>query len=206
MILYSRIQSNPPELLEEEFSLVTDVSPFRGQQIRTCRHLCRKGIESLGGRSNSPILSEKNGAPIFPIGFHGSISHTKSHCVVAVVRSNTISRIGIDIEEKAKYFEQHEWRLISTEIEREDAHLYPQLSMDQYVSVLFSTKEAIYKCVSGILVDELEFTDVVCRNQSGKSEFDVTVLRAIDPIYSQEKIATNWCIKGDLIISLAWMR
>lgn len=85
-------------------------------------------------------------SPIWPSGFCGSISHSDHWCWVAVASHKKITSIGLDTETitdcqtaeqlKSQIGSEPEWELL------EELELGPELTF----TLLFSAKEAFYKC------------------------------------------------------------
>lgn len=99
-------------------------------------------------------------SPQWPSGYVGSITHTSQWVGVAVAPAHVVRSIGVDIE---AILEPH----VAAEIARacvssaeallgEEAGLTPEL----LVSICFSAKEALFKCLYPIVLEQFEFHDV----------------------------------------------
>jgi 4'-phosphopantetheinyl transferase EntD len=73
----------------------------------------------------------------------GSISHTDSWCAAAVARALEVRSIGIDLE-LATPLKESLWRRVCTPKERDWLHELPAAGLTG--KILFSAKEAVYKC------------------------------------------------------------
>ncbi|MCG7498647.1 4'-phosphopantetheinyl transferase superfamily protein [Vibrio sp. Of7-15] len=111
---------------------------------RLASNLC---IRKLGIKVPSEIKMDKLGAPIWPNGYRGSISHTSAYAAALISRSPNIQFVGIDIEELmpdiqacrvSKYVANEiELSILSASLE----------SYSERVTCAFSTKEAIFKAL-----------------------------------------------------------
>lgn len=79
-----------------EAALYVDVAPKVRAATATGRLLAREVLRSLGV-SPAPIMRNAGGAPAFPIGVCGSISHDDEFAV-CVVGAGVDSNVGVDVE------------------------------------------------------------------------------------------------------------
>lgn len=108
---------------------------------RQCAHaaLARLGVEPV------PLLPLPDRRPAWPDGVVGSISHCRGFSAAAVARADRVRSVGIDVE-RARVVEPHLWSHILTEAERDYVAGQPPESRVQWATVVFSAKEAFYKC------------------------------------------------------------
>lgn len=130
-------------LLKAEEALVEGAARTRVEQFTAGRVCSRIALGRLGVAATTPIPRDEDRAPIWPAGFIGSISHTDSWCAAAVARSESVRSIGIDLESSAPLKEAL-WRRVCTPKERDWLH---ELSAPGLTGkIVFSAKEAVYKC------------------------------------------------------------
>ncbi len=130
-------------LLKAEEALVEGAARTRVEQFTAGRVCSRIALGRLGVAATTPIPRGEDRAPIWPAGFIGSISHTDSWCAAAVARSELVRSIGIDLESSAPLKEAL-WRRVCTPMERDWLH---ELSAPGLTGkIVFSAKEAVYKC------------------------------------------------------------
>jgi 4'-phosphopantetheinyl transferase EntD len=121
------------------------------------RILARKLLELAGACPVEQLTRLASGAPAWPVGFVGSISHDPEFAVAAVARSDYLLSVGIDVEPRlllpAELLE-----LVATPTERRE------LGGDLLAArLLFSMKEAVYKATHPIDGHFLEHHDIeVC--------------------------------------------
>jgi 4'-phosphopantetheinyl transferase EntD len=128
-----------PVLPEEEI-LISQANKKRQREFRAGRHCAHTALERLG-LARSPILREKNRAPIWPEGYHGSISHCMDFCLAACCARGSIRGLGIDVE-PLQPLKAGLQPYIQTQNESAFMQAHPELPE----RLVFSAKESIYKC------------------------------------------------------------
>jgi len=130
-------------LLKAEQDAVVGAAQTRIEQYTAGRVCSRIALARLGVAPTTPILRGEDRAPIWPAGLVGSISHTDRWCAAAVARAEQVRSIGIDLE-PATPLKESLWRRVCTPKERDWLH---ELSVPGLTGkILFSAKEAVYKC------------------------------------------------------------
>jgi len=130
-------------LLRSEVALVDGATRTRVEQFTAGRVCSRLALGRLGVAATTPILRGEDRAPIWPPGFIGSISHTDTWCAAAVARTENVRSLGIDLESSTPLKEAL-WRRVCTPKEREWLHELPAPGLTG--KIVFSAKEAVYKC------------------------------------------------------------
>ena len=141
-------------LLKAEESIVEGAAQTRVEQFTAGRVCSRVALSRLGVAATTPIPRGEDRAPIWPPGFTGSISHTDNWCAAAVARDADIRSLGIDLESSTPLKEAL-WRRVCTPKERE--WLHEQSTPGLTGKILFSAKEAVYKCQYPISAQFLGF-------------------------------------------------
>lgn len=120
-------------------------------------------------------------APIWPDGYIGSISHSRLLVGVAVARRQDVRALGIDIEAIAT---EREVEAIESVCMRPEEHDIDTgaLTRAQFATLLFSAKEAFYKCMHPLTRVEFDFTDVsVTRIDPAAQRLEMRLLREATP-------------------------
>jgi len=130
-------------LLKSEEALVEGAAQTRIEQFSAGRVCSRIALGRLGVAATTPLLRGEDRAPIWPPGFIGSISHTDTWCAAAVARTDDIRSLGIDLESSTPLKEALLKR-VCTPKERDWLHELPAPGVTG--KILFSAKEAVYKC------------------------------------------------------------
>lgn len=95
--------------------------------------------------------------PIWPAGFQGSISHTRSWCLVAVAPATVATGLGVDIEIDTPLKSE----LLSAICTPSEIQRLPGGEAGLALATLhFSIKEAVYKACYPRLRDRWDFSDV----------------------------------------------
>jgi 4'-phosphopantetheinyl transferase EntD len=141
-------------LLGPEREAIAGAAPMRVEQFTAGRVCSRIALRRLGVTKATPIPCGQDRAPIWPSGFTGSISHTDAWCAAAVARTSDVRSIGIDLE-AATPLKPALWRRVCTPGERE---LLASLTDPGLAGkIVFSAKEAVYKCQYPITTTFLGF-------------------------------------------------
>jgi 4'-phosphopantetheinyl transferase EntD len=132
-------------LHELERLFIERAVPSRQSEFATVRGCARLGLQDLGVDVGSPILAGTHGAPVWPPGIVGSMTHCTGYRAAAVGRADPILSIGIDAEPNAP-LPDGLIDFVAGPDERRDlaelTDLDPHVAWDR---VLFSAKESIYK-------------------------------------------------------------
>ncbi|MFI2345464.1 4'-phosphopantetheinyl transferase [Streptomyces sp. NPDC019443] len=86
-----------PELFPEEQEIVADSVERRRQEFATVRGCARRALGRLDV-GPVPILTGTDGAPVWPGGTVGSMTHCAGYCAAAVARTAEVASLGIDAE------------------------------------------------------------------------------------------------------------
>jgi 4'-phosphopantetheinyl transferase EntD len=138
-------RTDPPvELYPAEAALLVNAVPKRQQEFATVRHCARLALAELGVPP-APILPGVRGAPIWPAGIVGSMTHCTGYRAAAVGRTSQAGGIGIDAEVHGP-LPAGVLDLVTSPTEREHlASLAASRPKVQWERVLFSAKESVYK-------------------------------------------------------------
>jgi 4'-phosphopantetheinyl transferase EntD len=131
-------------LLPEEEKIIAHAVDGRRRAYAAVRSCARACLGRLG-YGPVPILPGLAGAPSWPPGVLGSMTHCAGYAAAAVARVPQVSAIGIDAEPDAP-LPDGVLDLIATPAERDrlDA-IRPETDGPHWDRLLFSAKEAVYK-------------------------------------------------------------
>ena len=131
-------------LFPEEEQIIARAVAVRRREYATVRSCARSCLDRLG-YPPVPILPGVGGAPTWPAGVQGSMTHCAGYAAAAVGPGPQISAIGIDAEPDVP-LPDGVLDLIATAAERDRlvvAELEP--GSPNWDRLLFSAKEAVYK-------------------------------------------------------------
>jgi 4'-phosphopantetheinyl transferase EntD len=129
----------------------------RRREFATGRACARRALARLG-RGQEPIRMDADRLPVWPRGFVGSISHATNLCAAVVAEESRIFCVGLDVEDQEALREPLVARISSPEEREMLARLGG--SAREWGTVLFSAKEAFYKCYYPVARTFLKFSDV----------------------------------------------
>jgi 4'-phosphopantetheinyl transferase EntD len=141
---YARTDVSESTLLPGEADLVKNAVPKRRGEFTTVRWCAREALRALGN-DPVPILTGERGAPIWPTGIVGSMTHCAGYRAAAVGRATEVAGIGIDAEVHGAL---PEGVLAMVARPAEQDHLAELASAWPGVwweRLLFSAKESVYK-------------------------------------------------------------
>jgi 4'-phosphopantetheinyl transferase EntD len=137
---------DPPEatLLAEEEPVVARAVDKRRREFTTVRHCARLAMAELGVPP-APILPGERGAPTWPAGVVGSMTHCAGYRAAVVAHATDVLSVGIDAEPHGPLPEGVEPAITLPE-ERDHlrrlAGTHPDVHWDR---LLFCAKETVYK-------------------------------------------------------------
>ena len=137
---------DPPDaaLFPAEAALLARAVEKRRREFATGRNCARSALGALG-IGPAPILPGQGGAPQWPSGIVGSITHCDGYRAAAVARAGEVVTIGLDAE-PAEWLPGEVLGLVALPDERDRLHDLardvPGVCWDR---LLFSAKESVYK-------------------------------------------------------------
>jgi 4'-phosphopantetheinyl transferase EntD len=117
----------------------------RLREFTLARACAREGLEALGIR-DFPLLNAADRAPIWPDGIVGSVTHCSELCAVALARMGEVTSLGIDAEALRELSPDVVNRITSEDERARLANLPPCPHVGGWGLLVFSAKEAFYKC------------------------------------------------------------
>ncbi|HUY45984.1 MAG TPA: 4'-phosphopantetheinyl transferase superfamily protein [Streptosporangiaceae bacterium] len=167
--------TDPPDvvLFPEEEAVVARAVAKRRREFTTARHCARQGLAKLGYPA-MPLLPGERGAPQWPAGVVGSITHCAGYRCAAVARESEVVTVGIDAE-------PHEplpgGVLEAVALPAEHARLgaLPQSSI-HWDRILFAAKESVYKAWFPLTRRWLNFHEADITFDPERGEFDAALL------------------------------
>ncbi len=121
---------------------------------RTC---ARDALGALGFAAE-PLLRNDLSAPLWPGGSIGTISHSHTWAGAAVVRTKESRGIGLDIE-TVERVSMSIARKVFTPAETAVMEKTPASRHKEFLALVFSAKESVYKCLAPLVSAHLGFLD-----------------------------------------------
>jgi len=132
----------PTPFAEELACLSPRAVDKRRREFAAGRAAAHQAMRDLG-QIPRPITVAQTRAPIWPRGITGSITHTHSCAIAAVAPVSPLRAVGIDVEEDTPLKEDLRPAICTSS---ELSWLAQQENPGQMGKLLFSAKEAAYKC------------------------------------------------------------
>jgi 4'-phosphopantetheinyl transferase EntD len=195
------IQPDASGLFPEEAQLVERAVASRRHEFAAGRRSARALLARLG-ELPAPLLRDRHRAPVWPRGVIGSISHASDRVAVAVTRLGAVRSVGIDLEH-ADPLEPALWAKICTATELDRLRgAARERETGLAVRLLFSAKEALYKCVHPFAQRFIGFHEVeIETTDAGRfaARLPMDVERALPPgseLEGQYRLRGSWILTG----------
>lgn len=189
-------------LFPEEQVTIAKAVDKRRREFATTRHCARRALTALG-QPDVPLVPGQRGAPTWPQGVVGSMTHCDGYCAAAVARRTDVASLGIDAEPHAALPDgildlialPREAQQVA-ELARQD----PRLHWDR---LLFSAKESVYKTWFPLTGQWLGFHEAELEIDPYGKTFQVRILRKA---YDQEgrplqTFSGRWQVLRDLALT-----
>jgi len=174
-----------------EEALVAVAAPKRRREFALGRACAHTALAALG-RDAASIGKRENGAPLWPDGVVGSITHTSGYVAALVAKAEHFSGLGLDAERVGGVTSNLFPRLFDAE-ECDALESLDEQSRKLAATLFFSAKEASYKAWG--MKTALSFREIhVAHGEGG----DFTATR------SGEILKGRFAVQGDLLLAAAW--
>ncbi len=152
-----RTPGDPALLLPEEVPFLGRAVPARAQEFAAGR-LCARRLFAQFGMAGCPLKVGADRQPVWPRSLIGSITHTSGFCAAVVAQNSGVAALGIDCEviERVK---EGIWPHIFMAVEALWLASLPQSQQGAAATLIFSAKEAFYKCQYPLVGERLGFHD-----------------------------------------------
>lgn len=189
-------------LFPEEKALVASAAAKRRREFATARGCARSALAALGV-APAPILRGERGAPQWPRGIVGSITHCVGYRAAAVAWDHDMLTIGLDAEPD-DMLPAAVLEAISLPGERRRlldlAVAAPGICWDR---LLFSTKESVYKAWFPLARRWLGFKDVDITISPADGTFEARLLVAAPMIggFPMTGFSGHWLVRDGLTMT-----
>jgi 4'-phosphopantetheinyl transferase EntD len=195
-------EADPSWLLPEERSALDNATPKRLREYTAGRLCARAALRALGV-DGAPICRADDRMPMWPRDVTGSISHTEGYCAAALTRQHRISALGLDIEH-ANALESPLWPQVCTWEELEILSAAPSRTQE-VATLMFSAKEAFYKCQYMQTRLFLDFADVQILSEDWLEARGSFRVRAARPLgLSLPAVQGRFCRHEGYVVTGAW--
>lgn len=203
----SRGAGDPAQLHEAERQQVSNAVPGRRQEFAAGRLCARRALAEYG-IANQPLLRLHDRRPHWPVDIVGSLTHTGDFCAAVVGRRDQYAGLGLDAETVGRVT-QEIWPQICVAPELRWLTSLPKPARAQAATLIFSAKEAFYKCQYNVSRAWLDFSDVQIDIDGSDFSAGQFVIGVVDPqarAACRLQIRTGrFCLQGQQIVAgIAW--
>jgi 4'-phosphopantetheinyl transferase EntD len=156
-----RVPGDASLLLPEEAESVSNAVPKRIQEFAAGRLCARRALAKFGV-ADFPVRVARDRQPMWPEFLIGSITHTVGLCAAAVADRARVVALGLD-SEVVGAVKGDLWPSICTAAEMAWVDTLHPEEQAQAVAMIFSAKEAFYKCQYPLVGERLNFHDLCVR-------------------------------------------
>jgi 4'-phosphopantetheinyl transferase EntD len=153
-----RGRADPGALYPDEARHLQQAVPKRAEEFAAGR-LCARLLLHEFGIHNFAIEVGAHRQPLWPETLVGSITHTTGFCAAVVAPKKCLRSVGIDTEITGSV-KTALWRSICTPAETTWLGSLPESEQLAAATLIFSAKEAFYKCQFALTQERLGFQDV----------------------------------------------
>lgn len=194
---------DPPDavLFPEEEQVIAKSVEKRRREFTTARHCARQALAKLG-LPPAPILPGERGAPGWPDGVVGSMTHCAGYRAAVLARDSEIVTVGIDAEPHHPLPDGVE-RVVTRPEER--VHLAELAAADSTVhwdKLLFAAKESVYKAWFPLTHKWLGFEDArVTLDPAGTFEAELQVPGPVVASGTLTGFSGRWLVDSGLVVA-----
>jgi len=176
----TRVAGDPASLSIAEAEHVRRAKPKRAGEFAAGRLCARRALEQLG-HPGWDLLVNRDRTAIWPGDIVGSISHTMGFCGAVVGRRQLLGAIGFDVEIASRVSSEL-YSQFCTVDELKRLTALPRSIANLQATLLFSAKEAFYKCQYPVTGQWLDFQDIAVvfvAETSQKGSFTISPCRTL---------------------------
>jgi 4'-phosphopantetheinyl transferase EntD len=198
--------ADPAALRPEEAALAARFAPSRLREFAAGR-LCARPLLAALGAGDPLLLVGAHRAPAWPPNVVGSLSHGAGLCVVALARRDAFRGLGVDVESEAPLGEAVR-RRVCTDGEARLLAGADAADAGRLAKLLFSAKEAVYKCVHPLLERPLGLRSVEIRLDTEAGRFCARALEAAGEGAAAlvDAVEGAWALRAGRVLTGATLR
>ena len=191
------------QLYPEEAEHVAKAIAKRVGEFAAGRLCARRALQRLGVR-DFPLKMGEDRRPLWPQGIVGSITHTHGFYGVAAAREAQYRSIGVDAEVIGR-IGRHLWPKVCSPGETIWLESLPEAEQLRLGALIFSAKEAFYKCQYGLTHAWVGFHDVELDAAACDLHGGHFTVRPLVPLALEQRLPRPWSgrcrFEPDLVLS-----
>lgn len=123
-----------------------EMSRKRKCEFLVGRMCAQQALWNVGEQGRGQVTRSKASYPVWPKGFCGSISHTSGLAIACAAKAKNYHALGIDIETLMN--DQTANEVSSLVLLDSDRLFKKEIPFNQFVTLIFSAKEALFKAIN----------------------------------------------------------
>lgn len=189
-------------LFDEERAVIARAVDKRRREFATVRHCARLALATLG-HPPVALLPGQRGAPRWPEGIVGSMTHCDGYRAAALARAGEVRAVGIDAEPDGPLPDG----VLGLVARPEEAVQLAELlhgghrGPEHWGRLLFSCKEAVFKVWYPLTHRELDFHEASIRLDPGDGSFTADLLADPGHDVLPSRLVGRWIASRSLIVS-----
>jgi 4'-phosphopantetheinyl transferase EntD len=189
----------PVDLFPVEEPAIAEATGERRREFATGRACARTALDRLGYRPVA-LPRDDGGAPIWPHGVVGSITHCAGYRAAAVAPVSVLDTVGVDAEPNVALPSGMDAVVALPEERDQVAVLLRRSPGIRWDRLLFSAKEAVYKAVHPLTGMWLEFPEVAIRFGPSYGRFSI---RLVGGFEAAPCLTGRWAATRRLLVTAA---
>ena len=194
------IAAHADPIWPDEAARVARAADGRRAEFAAGRSLARHALAALGAPACA-LPSGPGGAPVWPAGYLGSITHSRDHAAAAVARQTDLRALGIDLETGLRFKPGME-RLVLLPAEIET--LPTQAGRALAATLRFCAKEAFYKMQYPLTGQRLGFHDARA-DLGDDGTVRLTLLPAVAGWPAGQIFTGRTAVRDDWVAAAFWL-
>ncbi len=191
-------------LMPAEEPAVARAAPSRRREFAAGRAAARRAIADLD-QPNCAIPKGPGGAPVWPPGITGSISHCDTACIAVASQARRFASLGVDVEVAAP-LDPVLTDIICSESELVRIARLPARRQALMATMIFSAKEAAYKCQFPLTGHLFDFNGFEIGLDLRQRRFTATFATGNQVFPKGYSIEGRYAITEGLIVTAARLR
>lgn len=199
------VQDAGLEVFDDERHLVEKAVEKRRREFSAGRCCARQALRELGC-ADTAIIHDQNGAPVWPQGIVGSITHSAMHAAAAAAKASRLHGLGIDLETVSRVSTAITDKILTDPEKKRLWQLPDDTAQQRLLALFFSAKEAIYKCLHPLLQCQIGFADARIECVPGQNALHISMCARIQSDFpGVEGMQGRYCYFDDTVFSAVWL-
>jgi 4'-phosphopantetheinyl transferase EntD len=197
-----RVQDAPRHIHDGELPYVKKAVEKRRREFSAGRFCAREALRQLGCDAG-PIAQDAAGAPLWPGDIVGAITHSSTYAAAAVAGTAHLRGIGIDLETVSRVSAVIAGKILTAS---EKARLQDEPDAQErqrLLALIFSAKEAVYKCLHPIAQRRIGFEDASIECDPSRFAIRIQLSAGLQALF--HGLQGRYCFFDDTVCAAVWL-